>query len=510
MSDAHSPWLRRLVPLAASAAAIIALAIFWHGRGTPASTSSSSDRDEPEAYSSEITVKTIHPRRDPSFRMSVERPAYVDAYYQADLFSRVAGTVKSIDVNIGDRIKGGEELVHIDVPDLEEEVLQKDAVVGQRKKELALAQAFLKTAAAAVVIARALIPERNSDVTRAESVESFRGKELTRFKALAAGNSPGVTKDIVDERTQYYEAAIADTAAARASVQKANAGLSEAQAKLDAAQADVDLKSALVEVARKDYDRARATLSFATITSRFDGVITRRNVDPGSFVQNAATAHTEPMLTVARTDIMTVYMKVPDNYAPYVTQNTDAEIEIGVLHGLKIRSKVTRFSHSLKNPEHDRTMRVEVDVFNGTAAEYEQLEARAKATRYTGLKEQKLPAFPTVDGKRAQGLDGRLLQGMYGKMRLVLQNFDRAWLLPSTAIVHQGGRSFVCLVKDGKAERVPVEVSLDDGKLAKVSFIEQVNGQEVQRDLTGKEEVVASNQGELTDGQAVKATPDSW
>jgi multidrug efflux pump subunit AcrA (membrane-fusion protein) len=319
-----------------------------------------------------------------------------------------------------------------------------------------------------------------------------------------------VTADIVDERTQFYEAALADTAAARAAVQKANAGLSEAQAKLEAAQADVDLKSTLVDVARKDCDLAKAMRSFATITSPFDGVVTRRNVDPGSFVQNAATAHTEPMLTVARTDIVTVYMKVPDNYAPYVTSKTEAELQIGVLPGLKIRSRVTRFSHSLKNPENDRTMRVEVDLFNGTTEEYKQLEARAKATRYDSLKEHKLPAIPSVEGKQATALNERLLQGMFGKMRLILRDFDNAWLLPSSALVHQGGRSFVFLVKDGKAVRVAVDVTLDDGRMAKAALLQKIDGQEVERELSGQEEVVYSNQGELTDGQAVKTVQSDW
>src|SRR5262249_13507794 len=163
------------------------------------------------------------------------------------------------------------------------------------------------------------------------------------------------------------------------------------------------------------------------------------------------------------------------------------ELELGVLPGWKIHGQVTRFSPSLNNPEHDRTMRVEVDLFNESAEAYERLAARAKATRYAGLKGRKLPTFPTVNGKPSAGLDrrptagldGRLLRGMFGRMRLALQSFNNAWLVPSTAVVHQGGRSFLFLVRDDKAVRVPVELQVDDGRLAKVVLVGSADGRAV-------------------------------
>jgi multidrug efflux pump subunit AcrA (membrane-fusion protein) len=282
------------------------------------------------------------------------------------------------------------------------------------------------------------------------------------------------------------------------------------QAKLEAARADVNLGEALVAVARKDGDRAKALLAYATINAPFDGVVTHRYADPGSFVQNATTAHTDPILTVAKTDIVTVYMKVPDIYAPYVTDGTEAIITLGVLPGWEIHAKVTRFSPSLETPEHDRTMRVEVDLFNGSRHDYEQLLSAARETRNAGLKGRVVPIFPEVKGKEAAGLDGRLLPGMFGKMRLLLRSFKDAYLVPSTAVINQGGRSYVFLVKDGKAVLTPVEVELDDGRLAKLLVIERSDGKENRRQLHPQDTVVISNQGELSDGQAVKATPMDW
>jgi multidrug efflux pump subunit AcrA (membrane-fusion protein) len=512
VSQGRATFLRRLVTGSLLVAVASIVVIFWSLRGLPAAPGARASAPEkaPEPEGNAISVKTIRPRNDPSFRMTVEQPAYVEAYYQADLLARVAGPVKYLEAAIGDRVRAGEVLVRIDVPDLEADVRQKESVVAQRQQELALARAFEKTAASAVEFARALIPERESDRQRAESIQSFREKELRRFKNLASGNSPAVTADIVDERTQFYEAAVADVKAALAGIDKAKAALSEAHAKLDAAQVDVGLKEALVNVAKHDLERATAMLGFASIRAPFDGVVTRRNVDPGAFVQNAATGHTEPMLTVARTDVVTVYMKLPDNYASYLKRDTEASVEMGALPGWRIRGKITRFSPSLQTPEHDRTMRVEMDLFNGSAEEFKKLAEQATANKNAGLKGRVLPTFPTVNGQASAGLDGRLLPGMFGAMRLTLRKFNNARLIPSTALVSQGGRYFLYLVKDGKAVRVPVDVQVDDGRLAKVVLVETAGGQEVRRDLTGEETVVVSNQGELSDGQAVKAVASEW
>src|SRR6266481_836178 len=63
-----------------------------------------------------ISVKTIHPKRDPSFAIAVQELANVEPYYRADLRSRVAGPIKFIRKDIGEAVKKGEVLAEIDVP----------------------------------------------------------------------------------------------------------------------------------------------------------------------------------------------------------------------------------------------------------------------------------------------------------------------------------------------------------------------------------------------------------
>ncbi|MGH9677549.1 MAG: hypothetical protein ACRD36_10650, partial [Candidatus Acidiferrum sp.] len=98
----------------------------------------------------------------------------------------------------------------------------------------------------------------------------------------------------------------------------------------------------------------------------------------------------------------------------------------------------------------------------------------------------------------------------YGEMRLVLQKFGNTWLIHSEALVNQGGRSFLFIVRDGKAVRVPAVVQVSDGKVAKVEIMEQLGDEEIARELTGSEDIIASNQGELADGQPVSTSRMEW
>lgn len=235
----------------------------------------------------------------------------------------------------------------------------------------------------------------------------------------------------------------------------------------------------------------------------FDGVVAARGVDPGAFVQNAAVVPgARALMTIERTDIVTVSMAVPEPYISRLGLEAEAEIRMDALPGEVIRGRVTRMAPSLR--ESDRTLQVEVDLFNGTAGEYRQLVAKANQDKLAGLKGGALPSFPTVAGGK-QGL--RLLPGMYGTMRLILKSFQDIDLVPSTVVFRRGGVPGVFLVEGGVVRLVPVVVDFDNGVLAR---IRKASGPGGQVDFTGGDELVASQQGELSDGQPVRSQASEW
>ena len=142
----------------------------------------------------------------------------------------------------------------------------------------------------------------------------------------------------------------------------------------------------------------------------------------------------------------------------------------------RFTGKVTRYSHFL-DADKGRDMRVEVDIDNR---------------------------------------EGLLAPGMYGDMTLVLRRFDGALLVPVGAVSTSNNRTYIYEVEQGRAVRVPVRVEFENGVQAKiVKLVPRVDPAtrltvEVPQELTGLEAIVRSGQGELTDGQAVRAVAVDW
>jgi multidrug efflux pump subunit AcrA (membrane-fusion protein) len=493
-----------------------------------------STADEPPEGEEAIVVKTIHPKRDRTYTVTSQQYTTVEPYYQADLRARASGVIKYIPKDVGGRVSQGELLVEIDVPDLRQEVAQKEAVVDQRRQELRVAKAQLKNAAAHVDIARTAIDLAETQVEQAKATRDLREMRLNRFRQLRSDQA--VNANIIDEETRDYQAAHWAWEAAKVAVKRAQADFREKEASLEAAQADILLKESLIEVAMRDRDRTRALADYARLTAPFDGVIVRREVDLGTFVQNATSSTTEPLVTVARTDVVTVVTRLPDNVAPFVTRDTRVLVQLDELPGVLLEGRVTRFAPSVMNQ--DRTMRVEVDLFNGGAAEYGkflgeyfagqfaaaaadsplaavELAAAGRDQLGSRLKSisDPLPLPPVIRGGAAE--TPHLLPGMSGQMRVQLQKFANAYLLPSSAVFTRGGKPYIMVLKDGVTHLLPIRVQVNDGRLAKVAVVSRVpnargGDAEVLRELTGDEEVVASRQVELDEGQTVRAVPEDW
>jgi HlyD family secretion protein len=459
-----------------------------------------------QEHSDAIPIKVINPRMDKHFKMTVSQPCFVDPYYHINVEARVAGPVIFLHKDIGDPVKKGEKLIEISVPDLEQEVVKKTAIIEQRKGELKVAGAITRKVAEDVRIAEAAVREKEADVDTADAMTAFRKTEYERYRELAKEKG-AVTEIIVEERKLYYRAAEAASRSARAGVDRAKADLAGAKAKLEEAKADEELKQSLIDVAEKDLAVAKAMLSLATLRAESDGTITSRNIDLGGFAQNSTAGQAKPLLTIDRTDIVTVYTKLPDNYAPFIEPGTEVQIEMSELPGMKLVATVTRTSGSLQTPTTDRTMRVEVDLYNRDEASFRLAKAEWDRTGGTGLKSGIEPVFPRAKGKDVPRRP--LLPGMYGKMTLVLRKFANTYLLPSEAVFTEGGTSYVFIVRDGVAHQVPVDVEVDDGVKVKV-VLNDPGSEGGRREVTEDDQVVLSKQGELSDGQAVKPALVPW
>jgi RND family efflux transporter MFP subunit len=216
-------------------------------------------------------------------------------------------------------------------------------------------------------------------------------------------------------------------------------------------------RGALAEAtSRLDTARARqaeieARMSYATIESPFDGVVTSRTIDPGDMVYEASSPKggDQPLLRVAQVDVIRVKTYLPERESAWADLGDPATVVFDALPGTPFSGQVTRISQALDPAT--RTMLVEIDLPND---------------------------------------DGRLRPGYYGQARIVLERREGALAIPSAALHFDGGNTYVYIVaQDDSARRVPVGIGLDDA-----GWLEITSG------LTGDERVVTGGTGTLVDG----------
>src|SRR5262249_30676901 len=70
--------------------------------------------------------------------LSVDQPGRLEAFEETPLYSKIPGYVKPLSphIDIGQRVKKGETLIELDVPELVAEVKQKEATVVQATAEV--------------------------------------------------------------------------------------------------------------------------------------------------------------------------------------------------------------------------------------------------------------------------------------------------------------------------------------------------------------------------------------
>jgi RND family efflux transporter MFP subunit len=242
-------------------------------------------------------------------------------YQQVDLHAKVSGYVSWIKVDIGDRVRQGEVLALLEVPELQNQVEGAQAEVRHSQSDITRAQ---------------------SEVVSAQSTYSALHAEYTRLEE-ASKEGPGlIAEQELDD--------------ARAKDQEAAAQVGVAKASLDAMQQQLG-------VSRATRSRLETMSRYERIVAPFAGVVTKRYADTGSLIQAGQDNNTQtlPVVQVAESDLLRLRMPVPENDVPYIQVGGDVEVKVNST-GRIFRGRIIRFSRALDT--NTRTMLTEVDVPN--------------------------------------------------------------------------------------------------------------------------------------------------
>jgi RND family efflux transporter MFP subunit len=234
-------------------------------------------------------------------------PGSVQPLQETPVYARANGYVRLWLVDIGAHVRKDQVLVQLDVPDIDEELRQAQAMANQTRAGIAQAKTQLELA------------------------------RTTNARYGALGPSGVVSQQEVDQYQAGYDAQQSNVVAA-----------------------DATHGSALANVRRLEDLKA-----FGVIVAPFDGVVTQRTAEIGQLV-TSGTSMGQPLFKVAEVDTVRVFVNVPQLYAPDIGVGMDAPTTVRERPGRTFAGKVARTADELDTET--RTLLTEVDIPNHDGA----------------------------------------------------------------------------------------------------------------------------------------------
>ncbi|HET6881343.1 MAG TPA: efflux RND transporter periplasmic adaptor subunit [Pirellulales bacterium] len=408
----------------------------------------------------------------------VGQPSFVQSYERTSIYPKTTGFIEKWNVDIGDQVQKGDVLADLFVPELRElwQTKKNEVIYDRQRVEYArelveVAKAEVEAAEANVKQSKEMLEAYKAEVNRWDS-EVIRLKNEVKRKVVAP--------QILLESQEQHKSDIAKWQAQDATVSNMSANLKAKLAALKAAIVDVEVAQARVAVAESEAQRLEAWVGYLKLFAPYDGIVVARNANTWDFVlpqTGDPTAEIRapflspgekaaPIYVIDRTDIVRIYVDVPERDANYISIGTPAQVKIWAYKDEWLPAYVTRYSWALQT--RSRTMRVEIDLKN-----YER----------------------------------KILPGMYAYGKISVEHPD-IHAIPKSAIEHSGGKSFVWLYKEGKAHRTQVELGMPEEKwveVIKFGTDEKYHGHPEWTAVTGEEQVLIGHRlSTLTDGAEVE------
>jgi HlyD family secretion protein len=414
-------------------------------------------------------ITVVKPQMKPVQRV-VEQPGTVEAFEETELLANTTGYVESLEtdpdkkdraeydrsIDIGSRVKAGQVLARLSIPELDEEFKGKTALVKQAEAEVIQAEKALVAAGAAVTAAASMVTEAEAAVERAQAVYERWQLEVARVeKLIKDGVDVGQT---LSETQLQFRAAGAARKEATARIASTTAAVRKVEADRDKAAADVTAARARLDVAKAEARRLDALRGYTRIKAPFNGIVTRRAVNRGDFVK-AGDKHA--LFRVARIDPVRVVVYVPEAEAGLVAEGQEVRLALQDRAEPGDVGKVSRASWSLEAGS--RTLRTEIDMPNEK---------------------------------------GHLRPGMYAYARLSIQ-LPAAWAVPAPAIGKVNEEPVIYLVENGKAVRAQVQLLRGDGQFTQIRRYKKPDARDWV-DVTGAE-LIATPAIAVVDGQPVES-----
>jgi len=303
---------KRFVVITVGILALVALVVVVEYRAR--------DRDS-DPRAAEITTAAVAIVTRGPLSNTLSLAGQFQPYQEIDVHAKVSGYVQRIYVDIGDRVRAGQTLAVLEIPELDAQLKGTQAEVLHSKDEVVRAE---------------------NDVIRAESDHAALHAAYERLRQAAEAR-PGLIAEQELDDSQSKDLATA--------------------AQVDAAKAA--LSAARQQTAVSDADRMRvgALAAYANVTAPLTGVITWRYADTGALIQAGTASNTQsmPLVKLAQSDVLRLRLPVPESAVAYIHTGAPVQVQVKAI-GRTFDGKVVRFTRSVSLDT--RTMETEIDVNN--------------------------------------------------------------------------------------------------------------------------------------------------
>ena len=256
-----------------------------------------------------------------SLRRQITLSSELVPFQEIDVYAKESGYVQKLYVDYGSRVKQGQLMAILEIPELEAQLQEDQAAVKNATDEVSRAQHILK---------------------RNQAMHKVLDLEYTRLSGVAQTRPGLVAQQEVDDAQGKDLAAASEVDAAEAALAAAQSSLIVSQSKLVHDQ---------------------ALFAYSRITAPFSGVVTQRYANYGTLMQAGTGSSTQamPLVRLSQDDLFRLVIPVPESSVRFIRVGDPVDVHVPSL-SRSFPGKVARFSVDVR--EDTRTMHTEVDIPN--------------------------------------------------------------------------------------------------------------------------------------------------
>jgi RND family efflux transporter MFP subunit len=242
-------------------------------------------------------------------------------FEEIEVYAKESGYVKKLDVDYGSRVKAGQVMAVLEIPELEAQLQEDQAQIKNANNQMARVQ---------------------HDLERYQAQYQALHLQYTRLNGVFQSQPGIVAQQEVDDAQGK------DLAAA---------------SQVDAGKSALDAAQSQLSVARAKLVHDQSLFDYSKITAPFAGIVTERYANLGTLMQAGTGSSTQamPLVKLSQDDLFRLVIPVPEAYVRYIKIGDSVNVRVPSLNRT-LPGKVARFSVDVRSDT--RTMHTEVDVPN--------------------------------------------------------------------------------------------------------------------------------------------------